>query len=362
MGRLVYFGFLFVLLGCKQESVQISGEIEKQWRSDSVEITMPDARRGEYLIAAPIREDGTFSLAGNIPLKKVVLINFPKDYLRIPLYTEEIRYVLVESNERYYALSEGASLQNEYVELQKKLDELNRDYENSCQGYDTITDIHRKAMLSEMLDKKFKYKNNVLLEGVRRFAGTEIAQNLVHDILFYCEVDFEFFTRAVEALGNGGPESDMRERIFELYEKMKAKQLTGKAPEFELPDAEGQKIRLAAFRGKYVLLDFWASWCAPCRKKNKELNKQYPELREVGLEVISVSLDSKKELWLQALKEDGVSWVQLIDSDGFENSRVRDAYKVEQVPTVYLIDPEGNIVLKNPDLEQIRKIIKEKKS
>ena len=92
------------------------------------------------------------------------------------------------------------------------------------------------------------------------------------------------------------------------------------------------------------------------------MNKQYPELREVGLEVISVSLDSKKELWLQALKEDGVSWVQLIDSDGFENSRVRDAYKVEQVPTVYLIDPEGNIVLKNPDLEQIRKIIKEKKS
>ena len=75
-----------------------------------------------------------------------------------------------------------------------------------------------------------------------------------------------------------------------------------------------------------------------------------------------MSLDSKKELWLQALKEDGVSWVQLIDSDGFENSRVRDAYKVEQVPTVYLIDPEGNIVLKNPDLEQIRKIIKEKKS
>ena len=92
------------------------------------------------------------------------------------------------------------------------------------------------------------------------------------------------------------------------------------------------------------------------------MNKQYPELREVGLEVISVSLDSKKELWLQALKEDGVSWVQLIDSDGFENSRVRDAYKVEQVPTVYLIDPAGNIVLKNPNLEQIRKIIKEKKS
>lgn len=362
MGKIIIIVFLFVLLGCKQESVQISGEVTKQWKSDSVEVVMPGARRGERLAVAPIRENGTFLLSGNIPLETVVYVNFPKDYLRVPLYVEKNRYVLVESGDRYYALSEGASLQNEYVELQKKLDELNRDYENACQGYDTISDIHQKAMISEMLDKKFTRKNEVLLDGVRRFAGTGIAQNLVDEILFYCEVDFEFFTRAMEALGDGGPENATRTRIFEAYEKIKAKQLTGEAPAFELLDARGQKVQLADFRGKYVLLDFWASWCAPCRKKNKELNRQYPALREAGLEVISVSLDNKKEPWLQALKEDGVEWVQLIDSDGFEKSRVRADYKVEQVPTVYLISPEGNIVLKNPDLTRIREIIGEKKS
>ena len=97
-------------------------------------------------------------------------------------------------------------------------------------------------------------------------------------------------------------------------------------------------------------------------EKNKELNRQYPELRDMGLEVISISLDNKKAPWLQALKEDGVTWVQLIDESGFEQSKVREAYKVEQVPTVYLIGPDGNILSKNPEVEEIHVIIKQKRS
>ena len=351
--------FLITLFGCKQASVQFTGEIEKQWKSDSVEVVLCDARRGERLFVAPIREDGTFLLSGDIAPDKLVFINFPKDYMRIPVYVEKNHYVLVESGDKYYALSENPSLQNQYVEFQKELDVLNRDYEDACRGYDTITDIHRKAVRSELLDKKFTKKNEFVLEGIRKFAGTEIAQNLIYEILFYCEVDFRFFTRAIEALGDSIPSSGMKTKIFDTYNRIKAKQLIGQAPDFELPDVKGRKINLTDFRGKHVLLDFWASWCAPCRKKNKELNQQYPELQKTGLEVISISLDNKKESWLQALKEDQVQWIQVIDERGFEQSRVRAAYKVEQVPTVYLIGPDGNILLKNPELQEIYEIIKQ---
>ena len=107
-----------------------------------------------------------------------------------------------------------------------------------------------------------------------------------------------------------------------------------------------------------MLIDFWASWCAPCRTKNKELNKHYQDLKDMGVNVVSVSLDNDRDKWLKALNEDQVSWLQLVDLDGFEKSKVRTDYKVERVPTVYLIDPEGKVLITNPSLEEIESRVK----
>ena len=87
MKKIIIVGlFLLVLFGCKQTTVQITGEVEKQWKSDSVEVTLPDARRGERLIVASIQKDGTFHLSGNIAPCKLVLVDLTKDYMRIPEY------------------------------------------------------------------------------------------------------------------------------------------------------------------------------------------------------------------------------------------------------------------------------------
>ena len=140
--------------------------------------------------------------------------------------------------------------------------------------------------------------------------------------------------------------------------RSKNRQLTGKAPTFSLPDMNGKMYSLEDFKGKYLLIDFWASWCAPCRTKNKELNKHYQDLKDMGVNVVSVSLDNDRDKWLKALNEDQVSWLQLVDLDGFEKSKVRTDYKVERVPTVYLIDPEGKVLITNPSLEEIESRVK----
>ena len=130
MKKIIIVGlFLLVLFGCKQTTVQIAGEVEKQWKSDSVEVTLPDARRGERLMVASIQKDGTFHLSGNIAPGKLVFVNFPKDYVRIPVYIEQKHYMLVESGDKYYLLSEESSLLNRYVDFLKDLVILNQDYE-----------------------------------------------------------------------------------------------------------------------------------------------------------------------------------------------------------------------------------------
>ena len=126
------------------------------------------------------------------------------------------------------------------------------------------------------------------------------------------------------------------------------------APEFSFPTPDGKKqLGPQDFKGKILVLDFWASWCAPCRTKNKELNKHYRELKDMGLNVVSVSLDNDREKWLKALSEDQVSWLQLVDLEGFKKSKVRADYKVERVPAVYLIDPQGKVLITGPTLEEI---------
>ena len=115
----------------------------------------------------------------------------------------------------------------------------------------------------------------------------------------------------------------------------------------------GEKIKLSSLRGKYVLVDFWASWCRPCRAKMKELKEVYPKLQKKGIIVCSISLDEKREQWEKATREDGIVWANTCDLKPFRTNEIAAAYKVTSVPTLFVIDPRGVIISQNPSLEEI---------
>ncbi len=120
------------------------------------------------------------------------------------------------------------------------------------------------------------------------------------------------------------------------------------APEFTQPDTVGHSIKLADFKGKYVLIDFWASWCGPCRAENPNLLKAFQQYREKGLHILAVSLDDVKgrDAWLKAIKDDGMPWVHVADLKGWANEAAV-LYGVRAIPQNYLLDPTGKIIALN---------------
>jgi peroxiredoxin len=118
--------------------------------------------------------------------------------------------------------------------------------------------------------------------------------------------------------------------------------INGTAPEISLPDMKGEMVNLSSFKGKVVIVDFWASWCGPCRRNNPHLVKFYKKYHPKGLEILGVSIDSNQDAWKAAVQQDKLEWTQVNDNKGWDASSA-GAYGVDAIPASFLIDKNGVI-------------------
>lgn len=135
------------------------------------------------------------------------------------------------------------------------------------------------------------------------------------------------------------------------------------APEIALPSPSGEVLKLSDLKGYYVLIDFWASWCPPCRRKNPELVNLYREFEKAkfkdakGFTIFSVSLDKKKKKWERAIKEDNLYWKYHVSDLKFWNCEAAKVYGVKGIPATVLVGPSGKVIGTNLSIEEIRRIL-----
>jgi len=128
--------------------------------------------------------------------------------------------------------------------------------------------------------------------------------------------------------------------------------------DFKIASINGDSIQLSSLKGKVLLLDFWASWCGPCRFTNKQLVKLYNKYKDKGLEILSVSLDEKSNDWRKAVTKDKMVWMQGIDTGGWDaGSAIK--WQIDALPSSFLVNKEGNVVAINLEKDELEKKIKE---
>ena len=223
----------------------------------------------------------------------------------------------------------------------------------------------------------------IYLNEINTYTKKYIDENLSHvslvalyqqvapgEYVLHHQKDLNYFLKVDSSLSSLYPDYEpvqsLHEQVQNLLNNLNAQAITSPlpaagnvAPDIALPDPQGDTIRLSSTRGKIVLLDFWASWCNPCRKENPNLVKAYNTYHNNGFEIYQVSLDKAKESWIQGIRQDKLEkWIHVSDVK-YWNSVVVPLYNIEVIPTNYLLDREGRIIASNLRGENLNKKLAE---
>ena len=336
-----------------RDAFVVKGTLPEDFRGDKVCVVVQDVDKADTLAVCSAKAGEAFELKAKAPNR---LVHIPEvNWIGVSFYAAPGEYQLEEIKDFWHIVPKQEGIQSRILSHELRSEQAYYDYTALSERAAQAKPEQEKAELEAKTVKLLTSMDSFFWDLLKEFQGTELAVDLLYEKLNQnSRFTFQDIDNSVKAMGKVSP-SPKLDFIMQKHSELKKTQPFGQAPDFTLPDTEGKMVSLSDYSGKYVLVNFWASTCGPCRMKMRTWKREYDRFQQAGVEILSISCDRTKEAWMRAIEQEGWSWKQLLEGG---EMKISQRYGMEFLSDSYLVSPTGEILGKNLPLEQIEQMVK----
>lgn len=290
--------------------------------------------------------NGQFTFSGAVPIPEMRYIGFDNIDIYTSVFLENSTIsVIIPEDEPKSADITGSSVHDLYSAFNRELEVYSDQLENLRNHYQKAISEGDEALEGEYetkCDSLEISRLSFISRFVRNHGKSSLSPFLTLRYLIYSLRLDEL--QAVVASFDSVLDSSVYVRLLNNHVEFLSHTAVGRpAVDFTLFDTAGSTLKLSSMYGHYLLIDFWASWCGPCRRENPHMRSVYEKYHPLGFEILGVSLDQDKKKWIDAIKSDSLNWTQVSDLQGWNNAAARQ-YAINSIPYTVLLDPNGMII------------------